>query len=462
MIRTKLMPHQQYMVDFAKNKEYFGLFADYGLGKTLTILSHIHQMGYIKSLIISTKTAILSTWVDEITVHTKFRYVILMGAYTQKISALNRGISLLRVDEGYYHSASLNPVIFLINFDGVAPIYDELVYTGFDFCCIDESTKIKSPRAKRTKVIWALGKVVKHRAVMTGFPITESLADIYSQIKFLDFGKALGNSYDGFIHDYFVKYYVKIMPKTKKIPELLQKIKPFCLRVTGNIIKLPPAVYKSISIPLTAQQEKLLNEFNDMFRLEFGKVKIDTEYIFALLNKSLQICDGFIQDDKGNLEVIETHKDESLLDILDEIDVSKNKVLIWTAFRFSVKKLDKLLYKLKYNPITLTGATENVNDVVKSFMNDPKRNILIATQKKAAASITLTNCKYAIYYSNVWSYDDRANSEARIRRKGSEKHDSIVYTDLITKNSVELKVYECLRKKKNLVDLLKQEFVNAK
>jgi hypothetical protein len=26
-----------------------------------------------------------------------------------------------------------------------------------------------------------------------------------------------------------------------------------------------------------------------------GKVKIDTKYIFTLISKSLQICDGFIQ-----------------------------------------------------------------------------------------------------------------------------------------------------------------------
>jgi hypothetical protein len=75
--------------------------------------------------------------------------------------------------------------------------------------------------------------------------------------------------------------------------------------------------------------------------------------------------------------------------------------------------------------------------------------------------VTLTAAKYAIYYSNTWSYDLRANSEARIRRKGSEHHDSILYIDLVTESSVENKVYDCLRRKGNLIADLKKHFVDV-
>lgn len=457
MIRTPLMKHQQLMLKFSLGKPYFGLFADYGVGKTLTVLAYIEKMQFRRSLVVSTKTSIESTWADEISQHSNFRYVMLLGTRSQKLSILNRGYTLSESSGGYYHSSDSRPVIFLVNFDGIKNIYEELLASHFNYVAVDESTKIKSSDSMRTKVLWAFGKEMKYKSIMTGFPVTESLSDIYSQIKFLDNGATLGNSYYAFLDTYFVKAGFGYYPRKKKIKQLLDLIKPFCIRITNDVIRLPPKVYKTLTVPMTPQQDKLLTEFREMFQLEFGKVKIDTQYLFTLINKSLQICDGFIQDEK-HLEVIETHKDEALISTLEEIDAYNHKVIIWCAYLFTIKKLERILKKLGYGVLKLTGEVKDVQSVVSAFQNLKKYQILLATQKKAAASITLTNCRYAIYYSNTWSYDERANSEARIRRKGSEHHASIIYTDLVTKGTVESKVYDCLRKKKNLVEELKEEF----
>lgn len=477
MIYTKLMEHQKYVCDFTKEKNMFGIFCDYGTGKTLMALKYVDSKQLRKTLVISTKTAIESTWPDEIRGHSNFQYVLLLGGRKHKINQLKLGLKRSHVDAGYYHSYKSNPVIFLINFDGVKNIFNELVAANFDLVLVDESTKIKSPKTERTKVIWKLGLSAERRGIMTGFPITENMSNIYSQVKFLDGGENFGNSYEAFLDKYFVKMGLKRVPKKKGAQEIIEKIKPFCIRVSGSVLKLPPKVYKTEHVSMTSEQRRLLDQLENYFMLEFGKVKIDTQYIFTLINKSLQICDGFIQngiqkvDRKGNpvfdedgkpvydgkaLEVVDTHKDDTLIDLLDEIDVDKNKVIIWTAYKFSANKLVKMLKP--YNPLSLTGATEDVSSVVSDFQNKQKNRVLVAIQKKASASITLTNCNHAIYYSNMWSFDERYNSEARIYRKGSEKHKSVFYTDLVVRGTVEEKVIECLKKKKSLVDELKATF----
>jgi len=236
----------------------------------------------------------------------------------------------------------------------------------------------------------------------------------------------------------------------------------------------------------------LFDNLKAYFQLEFGKVKIDTDSMFVLIAKSLQICDGFVQDGwydrvdelevrcrkcgqshprikgkgipskcpkcgyKGMLEVIDTPKDEALIDTLEEI--GKEKVVIWTNFRWTVGKLDRVLTRLGHNVLTLSGLTEDPGAIVKAFQFSNKYDTLIATLKKASESITLTACRNAIYYSNNWSNDLRGNSEARICRKGSEKHSHITYTDVYIKDSVEQLVYECLREKKNIVERLKKFF----
>lgn len=462
IIRTPLMGHQEKIVEFAMKNPYTGVFADYGTGKSLTGLAWANKMKFKKILIVSTKTAIQGTWAEEIRKHTDYKFLTLIGTVSQKLDALYYGLRLTQIDAGYQYSAKSSPIIFLINFDGVKNIINDLIAAKFDVIIVDESTKIKSPQTLRTKVLWTLGKGTKHKMILTGFPITEALYDLYAQIKFLDNGETLGKSYYGFMDTYFVKYGAKYVIKRKMLPVLLDKIKPFCIRVTNKTLKLPPQVFTITPIEPTDQQKKLLAELTSLFQLEFGKVKFDTQYIFALIAKSLQICDGFVTDKQGNLEIVDTNKDEVLLDTLEAIDPRKNKVVIWAIYKFTIKKIKRYLEKLGYNVLTLTGDTEDADFLVKQFQHSPKHNILISTQKKGSASITLTNCRYAIYYSNSWSYDERANSEARIYRKGSEKHKSVIYTDFLTKGSIEERIHKCLKGKKSLVDELKQEFTTFK
>lgn len=458
MIRTELMPHQIEISKFAQKNQYAGIFSDYGTGKTLCALDLIDKAKMRKVLVVSTKTSVQSTWPSEIRMHTNFRWVVLVGSRRKKLRLLEYGIRASSVSAGPYNAKSSNTIVFLVNYDGVKNIYHEIVSCHWDAIVLDESTKIKSPHTKRTKIMWDIGHRIKRRFIMTGFPVTENIADLYAQIKFLDDTNLLGPSYYAFINTYFVKVGMETLPRRKMVKQLIEKISPFCIRVTNKTLKLPPKVYKTVDIEMTPKQKEVLGEFKSTFRLELGKVKIDTQYIFALITKSLQICDGFVQDDSGHIEVLPTNKDESLIETLDEMDARHNKVVIWAAFRFSINKIRKYLTRLGYGVLGLTGSTEDPQMVINRFQHDKRYTILLATQKKAAESVTLTASKFAIYYSNNWSYDLRANSEARIRRKGSEGHSSITYVDFVTKNTVERKVYECLRKKKNLIDELKESF----
>lgn len=452
MIRTKLMTHQNAIVDFGLNKPYVGIFGDYGIGKTLAILALMEARNFHRVLVVSTKTSIQTSWPDELRDHTDHRYVLLLGTAGAKRHLLARALRI----------SMQQRMIFLLNMDGVDNVFFDLVRAKFDAIIVDESTKIKTYDSLRTLAITKLGYEIPHRYAMTGFPITENLAEIYAQIKFLDHGKALGTSYGAFLNKYFVKLGPKSLPKKSSIKEIMRAIAPFCIRITNESLKLPPVVYKTVALTPSDQQRYLIDTFEESFQLELGKVKIDTQYIFALITKTLQICDGFITDDKGNCEIVDTPKDEALLDVLEQINPHANKVVIWAAFKFSIAKITRICKRLGYNTISLTGDVTDSNTVnaIRHSFQTGRTEILVATQRKAAESITLSASKYGIYYSNIWSNDARGNSEARIRRKGSEIHSSITYTDIFLKGTREKLVYESLRTKKNLVTMLKEEFRN--
>jgi SNF2 family DNA or RNA helicase len=52
--------------------------------------------------------------------------------------------------------------------------------------CIDESTTIKNPKAKRTKNILSIAPRAQYRRILTGSPVTKNPLDLYSQCEFLN------------------------------------------------------------------------------------------------------------------------------------------------------------------------------------------------------------------------------------------------------------------------------------
>ena len=52
------------------------------------------------------------------------------------------------------------------------------------YLVIDESSRIKTPGATRTKVLVALGKHAKYRRILSGTPLTNSPLDAYSQFRY--------------------------------------------------------------------------------------------------------------------------------------------------------------------------------------------------------------------------------------------------------------------------------------
>ncbi len=195
MIKTKLMEHQIEILNFIKNKKYFGLFADYGIGKTLCALAYINVHISIKNvLVIAPKTLILSerTWDSEIKKHTDFISIPIIGSSKEKEKIIS---------EVKYADRLFNIRIFLLNYESIQVALPYAKY--FNMIIFDESDWIKNYKAIMTKLAHKISKLIPNKTIMAGYPVTEHLQDIYTQIYALDQGTSLGDSYWCFLNKYF-------------------------------------------------------------------------------------------------------------------------------------------------------------------------------------------------------------------------------------------------------------------
>ena len=153
---------------------------------------------------------------------------------------------------------------------------------------VDESSRIKTPGAKRTKIITKFGKQAKYRRILTGTPITKGPEDVYSQFRFLD-PLILGyDSYDSFRARYCVMggFENRQIVSYQNTEELIEKVESHSFRVLKkDCLDLPPKVYQRHIVPMTKAQEKLYVQMKKNFVTELrGDTLTAPEAITRLLS----------------------------------------------------------------------------------------------------------------------------------------------------------------------------------
>src|SRR5690606_6446555 len=213
---------------FLQQFQFGGCLADdMGLGKTIQTLAFLQKQketfadtaGTATSLIIM-PTSLIYNWQNEAE---KFVPDLRLLVHT----GINR---------------SKDPAVFgdydlVITTYGIARSDEELL-SGFYFhyVILDESQIIKNPASKSFKAVKSLKS--KYRLVLSGTPVENSVADLWSQMAFLNPG-LLGS------YHYFQQEFVQPIEKKKdeeKSRRLQAIIKPFVLRRTKSQVatELPP------------------------------------------------------------------------------------------------------------------------------------------------------------------------------------------------------------------------------
>lgn len=107
--------------------------------------------------------------------------------------------------------------------------------------------------------------------------------------------------------------------------------------------------------------------------------------------------------------------------------------------------------------MALTSKTKNRDDIIRDFKNN-KIKMLFTHPQLLGKGLTFTNCNYNIYYSLSFSYEDFKQSQDRIHRIG--QINKCTYIVLQMKNTIDEKIYSCLKRKGNSVDELYLEMGN--
>lgn len=335
---------------------------------------------------------------------------------------------------------------------------------------VDESSRIKSHDANRTKAITKLGRAFKRRRIATGTAITKGPQDLYSQYTFMDPDIIGGSSYYSFRNRYCVMggYKQKQIIGTQNEEELLQLISPYTYRVSkAECLNLPPKVYQVRRVEPNPAQKLAYKELKkegytefDGSAASFANVLVRDlrlQQISSGFFPGVKLVDGVVFDNSVKLESFpgKNPKIEELLQVVDEID---GKLIVWCRFQREVAMVAEALSKIAPT-VTFYGlnTTEENTTSRQRFMNDPAVRFFVGTQSAGGIGITLVSASTVVYMSNTFMLDDRIQSEDRAHRIG-QTGDSVLYIDILIEGDwVDTKVLDALKNNRNYADWLMEE-----
>jgi SNF2 family DNA or RNA helicase len=369
--------------------------------------------------------------------------------------------------------SATEPKIFITNYESltmpsfVQAMEARLLFAGPKALVLDESHKIKSCRAKRTKTLLKMASLFTYKYILTGTPILNDLMDIYSQVTVMDNGYHFGKNEWAFRNRYFFDKN-RSMPRDRYFPDwrpvqgaenkIKELIAPFSMYVEKkSCIDLPPLIKTTVHVPLSKEQERLYKSMKEDYIatvLEGGKVKATiAEHAMTKALRLQQIVSGHVKVEGEDtvLRIKDNPRKEALYDLLEDI-AFQHKVIVWAVFKANYADIREVCEELKLKYVELTGDTKDKQAEIDKFNTDESVRVCIGHPGAGGVGANLTAASYSIFYTRSFSLEFDVQAEARNYRGGSEVHEKITRIDIVTPGTIDEICLKALAEKQEVSD----------
>ena len=398
-----------------------------------------HRFEIRKALIIAPKKVAEATWQTEAQKwdHLRdLRVVTILGTAKQrKAAALSAGD------------------VYVINRDNVAWLVEFLGNSWpFDMVVIDESTSFKNRQAKRFRTLTWVRPHVRRLVELTGTPAPNSLMDLWAQIYLMDGGERLGKYITHYRERYFepdkrnAQQIFSWKPKPFAEDAIREKISDICVTMKAeDYITLPDIVYDDVPVALDEKSRAVYDKMERDMLLEIADHDIDAATAAVLSGKLLQLCNGAVYDDRGDVAPIHDCKIEAFLELIEALQ--GQPVLVFYQFRHDLSRLEAALAGKGLRVRRLDGK-----DAAAAW-NQRSVDVLLAHPASAAYGLNLQEGgNHVVWFGLNWSLELYSQANARLHRQGQSQ--KVIVHHLITQGSRDEDVIAALHDKEATQDRL--------
>ena len=471
MVKFKTRPfrHQLLVLKESWAHTNWALFLEMGTGKSKICIDNaalLFEAGKIDTFVVVAPKGVYRNWVNlEIPAHMPDQIECKVVVWRASSNKAEKKL----LEELLGPSSALR--ILVMNVEALSTskgrkYLTALLKSSRALLAVDESTAIKSPKAARTKALIKLGELATYRRILTGFPVTQSPMDLWAQCRFLD-KELLGDCGDNFFQ---FQYRYAVMRKQhvgshsfnrvvgyRNLEQLGSILKEFSSRITKDeCLDLPAKIYTQRNVSLTDDQKRIYTELKEYALAHIDDDKFMTApNVMTQLLRMQQVLSGHVKSDGGDVIEVNDNRINELMDCLEEVD---GKAIIWSRFRYDVKRITQALTKAHGPGSTVSyfGDTtdEERSSAIEQFQNG-KTRFFVGNPQTGGYGITLTAATTVIYFANSFDLAVRMQSEDRAHRIGQTDH--VTYIDLISEGTIDEKIVKALRNKMDIASVVMGE-----
>ncbi|GAB4019442.1 SNF2-related protein [Spirosoma koreense] len=447
-LNATLRPYQHRGYDWLVKNTALGMGSlladDMGLGKTLQVISlllRFRQEGRFKKQkgLVILPTTLLTNWQKEIARFAPdLRATIYHGP--------SRKLPTDRADE--YD-------ILLTTYGVVRSDLDKLKKLTWAVVIIDEAQNIKNADTEQTKAVKALKSPI--RIALSGTPVENRLSEFWSIMDFVNKG------YLGGLSKFNEEFGKPIQQERdhQKLEQFRLITSPFLLRRVKTdrtiISDLPDKIENNQFCSLTPEQTALYESVvQESIRAIEEKDGIARRGLVLKLMTALKQIGNHPHQylKRGNDTAALSGKATLLMNLLENIYASHEKVLIFTQYREMGELLTRFIQQaFGEQPLFLHGGTSRADrdQMVEQFQKNRSDHTFILSLKAGGTGLNLTQANHVIHYDLWWNPAVEAQATDRAFRIGQTKN-VLVYR-LMNQGTLEEKIDAMIRNKKELADL---------
>lgn len=437
---------------FAAQKETAGFLTlnprafvlnDLGTGKTLSALwayDYLRSKGLAKKLLVICPLSTMDrAWADELFFHMRhLTYAVVYGSRQKRFKELAKDVD-----------------VYIVNHHGAQIIQPELEKRrDISHVIVDELAQ--AARNKRTDMWKAFNKIINGPAKraawgMTATPIPNEPTDAYAQVKLICPHRA--NMYFTAFRSMTMMQLNQFMwvPRDDAVERVDEIMQPAIRFHRSQCVDLPPTIYMTREVPLTAKQDAAYKEMHKEMcaQLEAGEILAVNEAVKC--GKLVQIACGVVYDSEGNeLTVGAGPRIEETIRLIGDSD---SKAIVFVPYRSSLNMVAEAITKAGYHVGVIHGGVKKADrdEIFNGFQKSQRPNVIVAQPGAMSHGLTLTAASTIIWYAPVTSAEIYEQANGRITRPGQK------YTTIIAHvegTAVERRIYHRLRTKQAMQNLL--------
>lgn len=411
-----LYPHQENVLQQTECYNKVAYYLDMGLGKTYC--GSYKATSYKIPILIICPKSLITQWIEHFnSVHDDYTCYDLTKKKQLEI----------------FMTSNNNLKCGVINYESAWRKSELLKLKDFTLM-LDESQAISNNTSKQTKGIMKLN--FTNLVLLSGTPCSNARYDkLYTQMKLL--GLHMNKrSYEDRYCNFFdmeksgVKF--RVLSKTnpyKNVDELKETMKSLgCVFMkTDEVLELPEQRFINVWIQPSKDYKTFIKDgYVDCGDYEYLSSNPATDMLYQR-----QLCNS-----KEKIEMVRTL-----------VESTEDRIIIFYNFNSELKLLQQLISKLKRPISYVNGSIKNLN-----CYNNNSDSVTLVQYQSGSSGVNLQKASKMIYYSPPIKSDFFEQSKKRIHRIGQDN--KCTYWKLITKDSIELKIYQTLSRKQDYTDEL--------